>query len=57
MLLLVLGSQLRVLTLEFFHFVLLQPGQSFSFQVRNAKGQKVLSESAVKGATPLGLDY
>lgn len=34
-----------------------QPGQSFSFVAKNVKGQKVLGESDVKGAQPLGLNY
>jgi hypothetical protein len=34
-----------------------KPGQSFSFQAKNCKGQKVLDESKVTGAQPLGLNY
>ena len=34
-----------------------KPGQSFSFVAKNVKGQKVLGESDVKGAQPLGLNY
>lgn len=34
-----------------------QPGQSFSFVAKNVKGQKVLGESDVKGAKPIGLNY
>ena len=34
-------------------FILIQPGQSFSFICKNVKGQKVLAPKDVEGAEPI----